>query len=486
MPRKLRYFAVTGAFTLIVLFAVSSNYSRIVYFNDTVKSLVIRTFGLYGSSSDAVSVISSDKFKKYRKTYKGLPEGALHFGKFLLYRAPVNISVSKLAYELIEYTNFYKLYDLRNSINSLNRISGGIVNRGEIVYIARSLPPIVSDDVINRTGRIISTRGLYLTGESAGSRNFTENIAKMKSRGINAIVFDVKDITGILHTRSSLEPVRRYNLGRLGAINNLPRLVRECRSRGIYTIARIAVFRDHLLYNASPGSRIKSKSTGKDWNPASKEKWCDPTNKNVQDYNIGLAVEMAKAGVDEVQFDYIRFPTVGDVNDADYVFDFGRMSRVEAVAQFLRRAYRELSARGTFLSIDIFGVVAWGKKVDIVKTGQQIAMLAPYCDVISPMLYPSHFNDNFDGFSKPGDHPYHFILQGCKKVLELSARKVLVRPWLQAFTWRVSHYNASYIAEQIRASDDSGSFGYLFWNASNRYDEVYQALDVIRASAVKK
>ena len=202
----------------------------------------------------------------------------------------------------------------------------------------------------------------------------------------------------------------------------------------------------------------------------------------VQEYNISLACELADSGVDEVQFDYIRFPTVGDQNDAAYTWSEGRADRTMAVASFLKNAHQRLRSKNCFLSIDIFGVVAWGKNVDIEKTGQKIDLLAANCDVISPMLYPSHFNDQFDGFAKPGDHPHHFIMNGCLRVRELAGKnKVIVRPWLQAFGWRVSKYNASYITEQVRGSVDGGGYGYLFWNASNKYDEVIQGLELIPA-----
>jgi hypothetical protein len=293
--------------------------------------------------------------------------------------------------------------------------------------------------------------------------------------GINAIVFDIKDVTGIVHIKSRVKEAVEYNFSQKGSIDNLPKLIRECRANGIYIIARIAVFHDHLLWASDPSSRIKSKSTGNEWNPKSREKWCDPSSRKVQDYNIALAVEVAEAGVDEIQFDYIRFPTLGDRSDAVFAYSDGKMERFEVITHFLQKAHERISKAGAFLSIDIFGVVAWGKDIDINSTGQQIQLLAKHCDVISPMLYPSHFNDNFDGFKKPGDRPYHFIFEGCKKVKELAGDQVIIRPWLQAFAWNVSSFNAAYINEQVRASNDSGAYGYLFWNASNRYNEVFKS-----------
>jgi hypothetical protein len=282
-------------------------------------------------------------------------------------------------------------------------------------------------------------------------------------------------VTGIVNYYSGVKEVRKYNTHEKHTIDDIDKLIRRLKERGIYVIARVSVFRDHLLYKKNPRMAIRSKTTGGMWRPETGELWCDPTNRSVQDYNIAIAAELADKGVDEIQFDYIRFPTMGNLRDADLAYHFGRAANDEIIAHFLRRAQGELLKRNSLLSIDIFGVVAWGKKVDIMSTGQRIELLSNYCDVISPMLYPSHFNDDFDGFSNPGDHPYHFISFGCKRMRDLS-KNISIRPWLQAFRWRVSNYDESYILEQIRASDDSGTSGYLFWNASNNYEVVYRAM----------
>jgi hypothetical protein len=153
------------------------------------------------------------------------------------------------------------------------------------------------------------------------------------------------------------------------------------------------------------------------------------------------------------------------------------MPKEAVITHFLERAHKKIAARNARVSIDIFGVVAWGKAVDIGSTGQRIELLARHCDVISPMLYPSHFNDDFDGYARPGDNPYYFIYEGCKKVRALAGKHAVVRPWLQAFRWRVSNYNGQYIITQVKATNDSGAKGYLFWNASNDYDTVLGALE---------
>jgi len=481
MTKRVKRFFFTGVVLFISIFILAASFSRLVYISDYIKSGFIHTFRLYSIPDSGVTIIKPGAQLRYNKTFVRMEGGYFHFAGVLFYNPPANTSAAHLAERSIELTDFSKIRNLTDSLNRVNKINRGIINSGETVLIPGALPFYTADIKGNRVGRIIKTKGLYFTGDTAGGSNFSSRLDDMKGAGLNAIVFDIKDITGIVHTRSSVEMVKKFNLNRRGAIDNLPKLLRDCRERGIYTIARVSLFSDHLLYDTAPSLRIKSRSTGKEWSSGSREKWCDPTNRIVQDYNIALAAEAAAAGVDEIQFDYVRFPTTGDMGDADYVFDFGKMERTEVIAHFLKRAVEALTPYNVFISIDIFGVVAWGKEVDIRKTGQRVEMLAEHSHVISPMLYPSHFNDNFEGFARPGDNPYHFILSGCKRVKDLAGGETVVRPWLQAFPWRVSKYNADYIVKQIKASDDSGANGYLFWNASNSYNEVFQAMKIIDA-----
>ena len=322
---------------------------------------------------------------------------------------------------------------------------------------------------------LVFSQGLYYTGSTAGSGKITGLLDTYGGLGINTVVFDAKDVTGIVNYRSHSPAVLEYDTHRKRTIDDVDKLIRLLRERRIYTIARIALFRDHLLYLKKPEFAIRSRRTGGPWNASSGELWCDPTNRHVQDYNLSIAVELADRGVDEIQFDYIRFPTNGNLGDASYAYHYGKMPHEAVISHFLQRAYTELSRRNTRVSIDIFGVVAWGKEVDIRKTGQRIGMLAAWCDVISPMLYPSHFNDNFDGYENPGDNPYYFIYHGCRRVSGL-ARGRTVRPWLQAFRLRTTAYDERYIMEQMKAARDAGAFGYLFWNASNNYEVVRSAL----------
>ncbi len=423
---------------------------------------------------------------KYLKPYKTIPQDFIHFGNFLFIKAGKGSTVKDIARRSVSYTHFYKAYKLRNAIMEYNGLKGEILPQDMLLYIPYSIPSIIPDPKNSKMPDLIYTRGMYFTGISAGSENFLIMLPALKDLGINTIVFDAKDVTGEVNYYSNVPDAQKYNTHDKRPIENIDKMLSVLKRNGIYTIARIAVFRDQLLCAKNANYAIKSKRTGSTWN-GSKEVWCDPTNKYVQEYNIRLAVELAEKGVDEIQFDYIRFPTKGDLGDAGYVYHYGKMSKEAVITLFLQKAYNEISWKNVRLSIDIFGVVAWEKEIDIEKTGQRVASLSKYCDVISPMLYPSHFEDDFDGFANPGDEPYHFILEGSKKTKLLAGGKP-VRPWLQAFNWRVtpSKYNEDYIIKQIAGCRDAGASGYLFWNASNSYDIVYRTLKKLAVAARNK
>ncbi|MBN1501515.1 MAG: hypothetical protein JW982_15250 [Spirochaetes bacterium] len=428
--------------------------------------------------SDNYDVLYASDTPQYVNIYENIDEKFFHFGNFLFFRSNGKTDINILAEYTLKYTGFYKESDIHNAIIKYNSLDPdtGFIESGVTIFIPDSLPSLIKDWHNNKLSPIRHIKGLYFTGSNAGQKGFFNTVLKFKKAGINAIVFDVKDIPGIISYKSSLEQVKKLNTHEKRSIDDISKLIRFLKNENIYVIARIACFRDELLIRKRPDLAIQSASTGSVWNKGSSELWLDPTNKEAQDYNIALAVELARYGVDEIQFDYIRFPTAGDLSDAVYKYSYGRKSNQETITEFLARAYEQIHKYKTNVSIDIFGIVAWGYSGDIIKTGQDIGMLSKYTDVISPMLYPSHFDNNFRGHSNPADYPYYFISEGNKKVSALAGNETVIRPWLQAFNLRVTNYNEDYILQQIKAADDTSSGGYLFWNAGNSYDVVYRAL----------
>ncbi|MGA2022920.1 MAG: putative glycoside hydrolase, partial [Candidatus Sulfotelmatobacter sp.] len=326
--------------------------------------------------------------------------------------------------------------------------------------------------------------------------------------GGNAVVFDIKDSDG-----SVTIPFEHPLLGKHQVyIHDLPKFVHFLHSENMHAIARVAIFRDERMVVEHPELAVQSKKNKQPWRENGKLVWTDSSNAKVQDYNIALAKFVAQSGADEIQFDYVRFPAEGDQKDASFVFQTedpcsdGRlarpadakqggtttkassckaMQRSDVIVNFLKKAYAELHPTGVLLSLDVFGVMAWQRQVDLSHTGQDIVGMAKYCDVLSPMIYPSHFF-GMDNIEHPGDAPEHFIGESMQRFdLITKGSGVVIRPWLQAFRWRTKTYSPEYIKVQVATAKEKGGIGFLFWNAANDYSKPYAAMPEMKADKEK-
>jgi hypothetical protein len=164
--------------------------------------------------------------------------------------------------------------------------------------------------------------------------------------------------------------------------------------------------------------------------------------------------------------------------------------RSDVITGFLKKAYTELHPTGVLLSLDVFGVMAWQRSVDLSHTGQDIVGMAKYCDVLSPMIYPSHFF-GMDNIAHPGDAPEHFIGESMERFELIThpdrnrSTGVVIRPWLQAFHWRTKTYSPEYIKVQVATAKEKGGIGFLFWNAANDYSKPYEAMPEMKAAKEK-
>jgi len=160
--------------------------------------------------------------------------------------------------------------------------------------------------------------------------------------------------------------------------------------------------------------------------------------------------------------------------------------RTDVITAFLKKAYSELHPTGVLFSLDVFGVMAWQRQVDLAHTGQDIVGMAHYCDVLSPMIYPSHFF-GMDNIAHPGDEPAHFIGESMDRFeLITKGTGVVIRPWLQAFHWRTKTYSPEYIKIQVETAKEKGGIGFLFWNAANDYSKPYTAMPEMKAADLKE
>jgi len=324
-------------------------------------------------------------------------------------------------------------------------------------------------------------RAIYLTGLMAASEKGVNIVREWRKVGGNAVVFDIKDSDGWVNINfdNKLVPA-----GHKPPIKNLAKYARWLHAMGMHAIAREAIFRDEALVAQHPELAVHSRKSGQPWRENGKLVWTDTSNPEVQAYNIALAKHAAESGIDEIQFDYVRFPAEGDQKDAKFYFekDHPDWKRTDVITDFLRKAYAELHPTGVLLSLDVFGVMAWQRNVDLAHTGQDIPNMAKYCDVMSPMIYPSHFF-GMDGYTMPGDAPEHFISSSMDRFGKITAGSgVVLRPWLQAFGWKTKTYSPEYIEVQVKVAKARGGNGLLFWNARNDYTKPFVAMPEMRGS----
>jgi hypothetical protein len=312
-------------------------------------------------------------------------------------------------------------------------------------------------------------RALYLSSYGATSEALrTGALRTMAAAGMNAVVIDVKSDRGLVPRDSASVIAQNIGSNRTSPIRDLPGLVSAFKARGLYTIARIVVFKDDVLASRRPDLAVHDRA-GRLWRDRESLHWTDPFRSEVWDYNIDIAREAAAAGFDEVQFDYIRFP---DATGLVYSGAWDQASRIGAIAGFLKLARERLAPYNVFLSADLFGYACWNTNDTLI--GQRIEELAPLLDYTSPMLYPSGFQLGIPGHRNPVAAPYAIVFESLARAMErtgLPAKRF--RPWLQAFrdyAFGGGEFEAGKIGAQIQAAKDFGSSGYMFWNPRNVYD----------------
>jgi hypothetical protein len=401
----------------------------------------------------------------------------------IVYQGKQGEALITVARRHLSQTSYLTSTELIEAIRQANgNFQGTFLKKGQYILI----PGILDAPIVEKSRSVprdFEVRAVYLTGVMAGSDKGLRVIRRWREVGGNAVVFDIKDSDGSVSI-----PFEHPLLGKHHTpIQDLPKLVRFLHSQNMHAIARIAIFRDERLVVEHPELAVQSRKSGQAWRENGKLVWTDTSNPKVQDYNIALAMKAAASGVDEVQFDYVRFPAEGDQKDASFHFQTAHpeWQRSDVITDFLKHAYAQIHPTGVLLSLDVFGVMAWQRSVDLSHTGQDIVNMAKYCDVLSPMIYPSHFF-GMDGYALPGDAPEHFIgtsMERFEKITQGSG--VVIRPWLQAFHWKTKTYSPEYIKVQVLTAKNKGGIGFLFWNAANDYSKPFVAMPEMKAGKDK-
>lgn len=316
----------------------------------------------------------------------------------------------------------------------------------------------------------LKPKALYLSLYGIGSSALRmQALNLIEATELNATVIDLKSERGLIAYPTAIPLAAQVGAQSLITIKSLAQEVRRLRERGIYTIARIVVFSDDRLARARPELAVHCLG-GRLYSDRLHLAWTNPFDPEVRKYNIAVAVEAAKAGFDEVQLDYVRFP---DTPGLVYTRPTTRSNRVHAIDSFLEDVRRALVPYNVFLAADIFGYVAWN--LNDTAIGQQLEDLPGIVDYISPMLYPSGFQFGIPGYPNPVRHPYEIVYRSLERAQQRTTiSTVRFRPWLQAFrdyAFDRRPFGAQEIREQITAAEKFGSDGWMLWNPRNVYTE---------------
>jgi len=336
-----------------------------------------------------------------------------------------------------------------------------------------------------------SVKAVYMTSWVAGTQSLREHIVKLiDETELNAVVIDIKDDTG----RISFETEDEY-LNEIGSaeirIPDIKEFIKYLNDKEIYAIGRISAFQDPHLIKLRPDLAVKRKSDGAVWKDRKGIGWLDAGSRETWDYIVKIAKEAHRVGFDELNFDYIRFPSDGNMRDIYYPFseekvlsdiDFGKADILKDFFAYLDKETQEL---GVPISADLFGMTATNK--DDLNIGQVLENALPYFDYIAPMVYPSHYPVGFRGYSDVNAHPYEIVnfsmTEAVRRVNELRdilasstpASKVIsklkpgqLRPWLQDNDYPI-HYTADMVRAQIQATYDAGLNSWMLWDAANTY-----------------
>jgi hypothetical protein len=305
-------------------------------------------------------------------------------------------------------------------------------------------------------------RGVHVTMALASLPGKIDEYLELTESGLNTLELDIKDENGDVGFR---RPVVRlaHETGAATAYYNPYTVAKQVHARGVYLIGRIVVFEDPVLSEQKPEYAIR-RSDGGVWRTAGGLGWVNPYDRRVWDYVTDLGEAAANVGFDEIQFDYVRFPTDGDLSSAVFAHKT-KQSKNRVIESFVRYASDRLRPLGVRVSADVFGLSATRN----MGIGQKPSKIAPYLDAIYPMVYPSHFGPGEYDLNDPNAQPGRTVALALRDFdVALRGEKTRLVPWLQDFSLGRT-YTLAEVRDQIQAARDAGSEGFMLWNAGGVY-----------------
>ncbi|MBO5179696.1 MAG: putative glycoside hydrolase [Clostridia bacterium] len=360
-----------------------------------------------------------------------------------------------------------------------------IIAEDETINDIELLPEVIAPQIKEKVIRD-DIKAIYLTGWSAGTKSKLEStITNIKENGFNAVVIDIKDEAGRLSYKSNVQTAIDIGASQnmISDINNVINLLKE---NNIYVIGRIVTFKDPLYAKKVQDIAYK-KVDNSIWTDYSGNNWPNPYNISSWDYPIALAKEGAELGFDEIQFDYVRFPSSeGRTKQIAFGFDSDTKTKSQVINSFLEKVMFELEEYKIVVSADVFGIIT-KRQGDFENIGQDFAAIGQIVDVICPMVYPSHYASGEYKLANPDKSPYNTVyysvndgLKRYEEIENLDAKKAVIRPYLQDFTasWlgrgKYLNYSTNQVKEQIQACYDLRINSFTLWDPSNKY--CYDAL----------
>lgn len=345
-----------------------------------------------------------------------------------------------------------------------------------------------------------SVKAIYMSQCASGTPSFRKHLVGLIERtDLNAIVIDVKDYTGKLSFTPQDPSLARAVSDECGA-PDMRAFIEELHAKQIYVIGRITVFQDAYYTRLHPELAVKKKSDRTVvWKDRKGLSFIDVGARPFWEYIAAIAKASYDIGFDELNFDYIRFPSDGNMEDIAYTWSEGK-TKPQALEEFWKYLHETLKPTGAVLSADLFGMTA--SSFSDLNIGQELERAMPYFDYIAPMVYPSHYPPGWNKLSDPNEHPYEVVLDAMSiAVMRVRAATTSVpafaytrigtstpaiyakpiykaekmRPWLQDFDYPVS-YTPAMIRAQIEAVYDAGLDSYMFWDPSNKYDSLEEVL----------
>jgi hypothetical protein len=307
-------------------------------------------------------------------------------------------------------------------------------------------------------------RGVHVTMALASLKGKMAEYYALKRQGLNTIELDVKDENGEVGFVPSAVPLAKA----VGAAHAYykPRVVaRQAHRRGLYLIGRIVTFEDPFLSEKRPALAIRT-ADGSIWRNNSGLGWTNPYDRRVWSYNVALGEAAARVGFDEIQFDYVRFPSDGDISIIRYP---GKHAQPMGwtIPAFVQYARKRLHPLGVRVSVDMFGLAA---SHDL-GIGQFPSRISRYVDAVYPMVYPSHYNPGEYNLNDPNAVPgttVAYSLADYQKAL--FGRKAVLVPWLQDFSLGRT-YTIADVRDQIAAARQASTRGFMLWNAEGVYTD---------------